>query len=688
MERISAPNTEVIDLADIFRSIRNRWKLVAGVTAVGILVALGIILFAPVRFAGVTSVVLKTGGGSGPSGTLAAALGALSEAGGGGLSGLKSGIETEVDILQSRAIAAEVVDSLGLQVQVVSPRAFPASRVVAASSLPDPFREISYRFTAVPGAEPRRYRFEAKERADTGVAVVGTPTQLAVGSITLAATAPSEGFTLKLRDREDAITRMVENLDVGKVKSEVAQLKYTADDSLLAADVPNLVLDRYLQRRRGIDRGTNQRRAEFLAAKVDSVGQALTRAESALRAQREGSGVIDPLTMGRVGLENENRFRNQLTELRVQEGALRSLLAEISSGKATPRSLAAYPAYLGSGAISNIVSNLIAVETERQGALQIVTEADIGVRTLNERARGLEAQLIPLAQSTLSSIESQRVAIEARLDSTQKSLLGLPGAAETYGRLERDIIDKAKIYALLQAQLVDARLAAISEGGDVRGLDQATVPKYRKFPKKKLTLAAGMGGGLIAGLFLAAFLGVAGGAMHDPVDIERRTGLPAVRFEATAPLLVGGQTSRTVLVAPINGRAVAGPVASRLVETALARSMTATILDLTKVNGSPRVLPAATGAVSPEGPLTSAFDANAAIARLEENHDLVVVQLPELNGHAAAAVLSAARPVVLVAPERRIDQGSMRGAVDLLRRVGAPCAGVVLNGDDRKTLRG
>jgi hypothetical protein len=40
-----------------------------------------------------------------------------------------------------------------------------------------------------------------------------------------------------------------------------------------------------------------------------------------------------------------------------------------------------------------------------------------------------------------------------------------------------------------------------------------------------------------------------------------------------------------------------------------------------------------------------------------------------------------------VTPERRIARTGLQSAVDLLRRVGAPCAGVVLHGDDRRSIR-
>ena len=77
----------------------------------------------------------------------------------------------------------------------------------------------------------------------------------------------------------------------------------------------------------------------------------------------------------------------------------------------------------------------------------------------------------------------------------------------------------------------------------------------------------------------------------------------------------------------------------------MARSMTATILDLTQTNGSDRALPATIGNGATPNVPGKMFDANAAIARLEESHDLVVVHLPELTSHAAAAVLSQSRPV-------------------------------------------
>jgi uncharacterized protein involved in exopolysaccharide biosynthesis len=691
VERNAAVIADVIDLADIFRSIRNRWLTVLGFTVAGATIAAAIVLMAKPVFTGNASVLLKTGSGGGSGSSLSSVIGSLTQGAGGGggltggiLSGARGDVETEIEILKSRALTSQVVDSLLLQAQVVKPRSTAARRTFSKVILPGSFEARVYTFTSEKnGMSPRTYSFSAKE--DSGTATTGQSAKLQIGTVVVGETAP-EAFTVVFRDKEDAITRFSENLTFEKPKSDVAHLSYAADDSVSAAAAPNLLVDLYLTQRKGVDRGLNQRTAEFLAQKVDSVGGALLAAEQALRAERERTGAVPPLSISETEYANENRIRQQLIDIQVQERSLQQLVDKISSGTATPVQLASYPQFLASGPISSILSSLITVETERQALLTTVTEQDERVRALTTRARELESRLVPLAQTTLATLVTQRTALERQIKSIEESLVGLPRAAEKYSRLEREIVDLGQIYAGLQVKLVDARLNAITEGGNIRPLDLAAIPKKPSFPKPVMMVAGGLSGGLFAGLIAAVLLGILGGRMYDAQDIERRIGLPAVRLERTAPLLVGAPSSRTIIVAPIDARAEARPVAERLVETALSRSITATLLDLS--NGHrPAVTTTAPVLTSGNQVAPTTFDPNATIRRLEETHDVVVVQLASLTSHEAGAVLDASRPVILVTPERRITRTGLQNAVDLLRRVGAPCAGVVLHGDDRRSIR-
>jgi Mrp family chromosome partitioning ATPase len=80
------------------------------------------------------------------------------------------------------------------------------------------------------------------------------------------------------------------------------------------------------------------------------------------------------------------------------------------------------------------------------------------------------------------------------------------------------------------------------------------------------------------------------------------------------------------------------------------------------------------------------FDVNGTISRLEDEFGMVIVRLPGLVTDAAAAALTGDRPVLLVAPQRRIDREKLVGAVQLLRRLDVPCAGIVLSGNEHDRI--
>src|SRR4051812_11406654 len=94
---------DTIDVADVGRALRRGWRALLAFTVLGVLAAVGIILFAPPKFSGVSTLVLKTG--SDPSASVLSRLGGGLGDAGGLLSGaMKSPIETEIQILQSRAV--------------------------------------------------------------------------------------------------------------------------------------------------------------------------------------------------------------------------------------------------------------------------------------------------------------------------------------------------------------------------------------------------------------------------------------------------------------------------------------------------------------------------------------------------------------------------------------------------------
>lgn len=133
-------------------------------------------------------------------------------------------------------------------------------------------------------------------------------------------------------------------------------------------------------------------------------------------------------------------------------------------------------------------------------------------------------------------------------------------------------------------------------------------------------------------------------------------------------LLAGASTARSLLVVPLDSRAYANAadVAERLARTARQRSHQAALLDL-RGDETP-------GAVN----RTENGSAAALIERFEREHSVTIVQLRELTHGVTLGAMTESRPVLLVAPPGPVNRAQLGGAVDLLKRLAVPCAGVII----------
>lgn len=652
--------SDTIDVADVIRSVRRQWRAVLGFFVVGLVTAVGVILFAPRRFDGKASVLARTG--SQNTSSISGRITGLGELLGGlGNLALGGNIETELQVLKSRALAGEVVDSLQLQIQVRRPAGLPPLALFVSSALPGAFSPRTYEFVRqVDGS----YRTE--QGGQSYVLQPGIPARLDVGTVTLRADDLPGTFEVKLWNREEAIDRFAKRLSASKAGGDIAKIVYRGDDSVTAPMAANVLVQAYIQRRRTVDRGVNTRRVEYVAAQLDSTASELARTEGALRAYQESSGIIDAEVTGEVEVRAAADLRRSLTELQVEEGAIRQLLASVASGGVTSRELAAYPAFLRGSSVSPLAQQLSDLEGQRIRLLERRTERDPEVVALDQTKRLLEGNILSMARSYAASITRQREQLQARVDSMHAALLSLPAAAERGGRLARDVKRLTQIYTALEAQLIEARLAAIGEGGEVRQVDVAASQRKPSFPKPWLTAGVGGAGGLLVGVIAALFLSWFGRWLRDPVEIERAVGVTAQRFEPNAPLLLAGAPeTRSMLVIPLDGRAYGGTasVAERLARTARQRALHANVVNL---------------AAGDRAALDSS-QVSTALEQLEAKEGVTIVQLPELSSDITLAALRDTRPVILVAPPGPVDRTRLAHAVDTLRRLQIPCAGVVIS---------
>ena len=625
----SADSAEAsLDLAEIWRATRRGWRFVLVWTLAGLAIGFAIESFWPRSFEGRASVLLRTGNDGGTS--FLSRIGVPSEVTTGLMgTAVKSPLETELQLLQSRSLISEASDSIGLQVRLRSPLGVPSSRFVAPHDYPGSFKKRRFTFTRT---SPGEYRVESGSFNLT--ASPGKTVKLPVATITLRDSLP-DAFEIEILDHEDMLKRTIKRLAVQKSGGEVAALVFQEADSVTSAAVPNLLVTLYLRERRTVDKGINQRRYEFLTVQGDSLNRQLLAAQHVLRKQQEASGVLDPEESGKAILEADFKLRDQLESVVVEQVALNDLIPQVSSGKIDARRLAAYPSFLKSPGINDLLAQLGKLEAERAVLLQQRTENEPNVAGRTAGIKVIEAQLLPLANTYAAALAKQRAELERERDSFDRRLESLPGTAESALTLQRDVKRLTSTELAVQAQRLEARLAAIGEGGDARQVDVAEPGKKPAFPTPVISYGVGGGAGLVLGVIAALMAAFMGRLIKSPDEAERAAGVAASWARERSALLMAHDGSfKKLLVAPLGRDANAPAVARILGETESRRE-----------------------------------------------HALEVVAIPSLDTVESAAQLGVGRAVLFAARAGKLERRTLVEAVNALRRAGVPCAGVALHHD-------
>lgn len=471
----------ILDASAAARMLRSHWRLLALGAATGFTLGVIVAFLASPRFSGRAMVLIRTA--VAPTSALARkAAGPLAELLPSGLAGSDEELSTELALLSSRATIGAVVDSLRLQVIPKSPGRIPALDIVDSLRIPDRFRPRTLELAPGPN------------KVEGGVVFARRKARV------------------RLVDREDAIDEVAEHLAISKAGGNAVEVRYTGRDSVSAAAVPNLLSAVYILRRRTVDRGLNQRRLEFLSSKADSVRWALeSSADNAARVAERTDATTDPEITGRAFAERMGLLEARISELRASERTLDSLLEGVRARRIDARSLAGFPDLLRSPAVNDIVGQVARVEMERNVLLGRNAPTAPQVVALGRARDSLVGQLIPLASTYRESLVRQRVSLERDRDLVRAQAARLPRQAASSFKEKSDLARLAQLDVGMGAQVLEARLAALLEGGDVRLVDAAVAPRRPDFPRPAHMVLAGLLGGLLLGAALAIL-------RHSPAD--------------------------------------------------------------------------------------------------------------------------------------------------------------------------
>jgi len=407
----------------------------------------------------------------------------------GALFDTKTAASAEMELLRSRMVVANAVDSLGLYIKA-RPKYFPfvgrwwASRSkelsspgifgfggyawgseaieVAVMNVPQEMQE--HEFTLIAGAngeyELHQSAYDTVLKGQAGQTTLqDTPAGKVEILVTKLEANPGTQFLLQRNSRLDAIERMQRNLQIaekGKL-SGVIEVKLEGGDPLLTAKILNAIGHEYI--RQNVDRKSEEAEKTiiFLDSHLPEIKRNVEEAETRYNKLRDKRGTID------IGEEAKNTLQQSV----------------------------------------GIEVKLLEVKRTREELLSKFTPQHPSV--IN-------------ADKQLSILNSQKSAI-------QEKIKGLPGIEQDVISSMRDVKVGTELYTSLLNTSQQLRLAKASKIGTSRLIDQAVVPEHPVKPRRLLVMLISALLGVFVGVMAAFIRKSMRGAIDSPKMIEDATGL-------------------------------------------------------------------------------------------------------------------------------------------------------------------
>jgi tyrosine-protein kinase Etk/Wzc len=441
-----------------------------------------------------------------------------------------STIETEMEILRSRSVAEDVVDSLGLRATIVEPKGEPRGNL---------FGVLQLARDAAPGI----YRVQR----DTTVFTVTTPDGHSIGGVygtpliaagveieplPLGATEGSPRhieFSVAPTERAAESVRQGLRVTRPQANAGIVLVAYRSTDPALSAAVVNGVATSYIGRRNEGQKEQYRAAVTFLRTQVQAYGVELTRAESTLEKFSRANSVVDPGAQATDQVRRLADLRVQKEELTARQSELWDLVRRTRQPAESTGDWASFmgsPALLQNQAISAVVQQLSTAEAERARLMTRRTTADPDVIGLDRTISTLRFRLSALATATLQGLDDQARSLERTLSQSGAQLARVPEVQLQYARLRRQVDLHTQLYTLLQTRLNESQISEAMEIANVQLVDPALVPSRPLAARRVFNLLFGSALALLCGIIVAVVRESNDTSVRSRAEMVRLTELP------------------------------------------------------------------------------------------------------------------------------------------------------------------
>jgi succinoglycan biosynthesis transport protein ExoP len=443
-----------------------------------------------------------------------------------------------VQLVRSRSVLGEVVDTLGLQLKSWTPE-FPISQVSQVKIDPRaPADSVFLEFS--PDRVTARYGGRVANGAYGQVLALG-PVRFAVNG------RPAiPGAILGIASREAMIDWLSSLLVVNpRLETDLIDVSFVSTDPLLAQQIVNRTVQIFQSLNIQWATEKSRRRREFLEEQLAQTDSTLARAQAQLAAFRSRQQLASSGNKLDAAQSALIQLDAQRSQLEADRSTYATLLKQLKTGNDEARAeairaLAGSPALGDNPAIGGLYQRL----NTYQYRVDSMTTGQFAAAPSNPdlvALRGLiktsQDQLAQAVAAHLGSLDARVNALNNLRRQSGQSIQVLPAMVEEELRLTSRVQALSNVGEQIRQDYQRARMAEAVEAGDVDIVDLAELPYSALWTIASIKFGIGLVLGLLLGAGLAFLLEALNTSIRKPEDIESALHIPGL---AVIPRLTSG----------------------------------------------------------------------------------------------------------------------------------------------------
>jgi tyrosine-protein kinase Etk/Wzc len=441
-------------------------------------------------------------------------------------------IQSEQEIIKSKAVAELVAEELGLRLQIVDPPKL--LRGTLFGTIPPQvdstveFAEYAIRLRGDGYSLHSGGRMLASapygERVRAGGVALTVPTRprieeteirLSVIPLSNAAGIARGGLTTRSRPQ-----------------TNIVEISVTGPDPVMVAQTANAVATMYAQYTTEQRRRLAIERTKSTAVAVEGQREELARKQEALTAFKEGSSISSvEAEQTALGAQIQG-FTSDRDALLIEQRTYATILGKLAQADTADHELRQLA---GTGAIrdNTHMQSLFDrwFDLQKQRAQLIApgrNENYPDVKAVDQLIRATKAELQEASNSYLVGLRSRISSLDARINELRRELEKYPSLDAQEQRLAAEVQTAQQLYATLLGELQRARIAESSESGYVTVIDQAVQPFAPVSPNRRRIFLTALIFGAILGVGAAVVLENLDDSVKSPDEVREHFGLPVV----------------------------------------------------------------------------------------------------------------------------------------------------------------